>query len=108
MRLANIVEHDIAGLEIPVDHTVLVGVLNGFGQLGHQCCRFLGCWPLAGKPVGECYAPHIVADNEELAVRLAHFMDRDDARMMEAGSRARLTEKALRFVGAEVGLCAAT
>ena len=38
----SIIEHDIARLQIPVDHAVLMSMLHRVGKLGHHFRSFLG------------------------------------------------------------------
>ena len=109
LRLAVLVDQDIAGFQIAVDDAALMGVLNGFTDLNHQ-----------GQPLARVQVPCIGIFAQGLAVDDLHgeerlepepgigragLIDLGDARMLEAAERLGfLLEAAKKFRAGPGGL----
>ena len=81
------IEQDIAGLDVAMQDAALMRVLDGAGETGDDFCR---------APQREGFAPNELIEvaaffefHAEVAgaVALADLVDRNDARMLEAGGR---------------------
>jgi hypothetical protein len=96
MRLAGGVEQDIAGLEVPMQHVSLMGMLHGPSDAQDQP----GYDILSGARLPKAGEGEITAANsrleafardelhadEWLALKFPDFMDADDMRVVQAGS----------------------
>ena len=94
-------EQQVLRLDVPVDHAVLVGVLEGLRRLARDPERIVQReLPLAAQPVAEALALDVGHGEPELARGLAGVVDRQDVGMLEPGGELDL---ALEALGAERG-----
>ena len=94
-------EQDVLGLDVAVDHAVLVGVLQRVGHLAGDAHRVLdGQLLLARQPVAQRLALDVGHDVEDQPVGLARVEQREDVRVLEVGGGLDLGQEPL---GAEDG-----
>ena len=99
VRFVLCVEEDVRGLEIAVQHTVLVRKVNRLGHRPHTLRGTLrGEWSLA-QPRTQAAARHEVHAVEVMPLVLTDFMDGHDAGMLQARRRCRLGAKARDVLG---------
>ena len=98
-RAAVLGEQQVLGLDVAVDHAVLVGVLERLGRLAGDPERVVhGELPLPPQPVAERLALDVRHGEPELPGGLARVVDREDVGVLEAGGELDL---ALEALGAE-------
>ena len=88
-------EHDVAGLQVPVDDPALVGLVQGVGDLA---CRAPGPGPWAAgprEPLGEGLALEVLHDQEVDPLVLADVVEGADVGVGEGGDHLRLALEAL-------------
>ena len=84
-RVAVLVEQDVARLEVAVNHAALVGIVDRFGNRGHQRGRLAGRKRSVGQPLGQALALDEAHREVVLALVLADLEDRDDPGVIEIG-----------------------
>ena len=88
-RLAAAVEQDVAGLDVPMDQSLAVGVVQRLGHRRHQFRRFRHGGPVRLDALGQGAAVDVLRDDEAGAVLgAAHVVDGNDVRVIEAGDGA--------------------
>ncbi len=91
-----LLEHDdVAGLDVAVDHAVLVRVVQAAADLDHEADLVL---EIHGAALGD-HVPQLLPlqelhHDEEAPVVLPHVVDRDDVRVVQLGAGLRLEEEA--------------
>ncbi len=91
-----VVQQDVLGLDVAVDHAVPVGVVEGARHLaGDPHGIGDGQLPLARQPVAERLALHKRHHVEHGAAYLARVVQRQDVRVLEVGRRLDLGEEPL-------------
>ena len=90
------IQQDVARLDVAVDEVLPVGRVERSGQLLGDAHRSLKCEDaLSPKHYLEVVTGHVTHRDEEAAVLLARFVDRNDVRVVEAGRETRLPQEAL-------------
>ena len=90
------VEQDVGRLDVAVDQAAAVGVVQGFGHLGDEGCRFRAGGPGLPQP-----GPQILAGDElgnhvaEAVGGPAHVVDGHDARVVQGRQHAGLGQEGL-------------
>ena len=88
-RFAAVVEQDVAGLDVPVDQPLAVGVVQ---RLGHRRCefrRFRHGGPVRLDALGQGAAVDELRDDEAgVILGAAHVVDGNDVRVVQAGDGA--------------------
>ena len=86
VRLALVVDQDVARLYVSVDQPLLVGVMQRLGHGRDEFRRLLTRKPGLLEPRRQIGPLDILGDDEERKFRRAsHVVNRDDVRMFEAG-----------------------
>ena len=99
-RLAGVVQEDVRGFEVAVQHALAVRVVDGLGDLLDQyACLARGQWAIAHQ-LGQSLALDVIHREEGIALVLAHFVDGDDVGMLQARGGFGLRAKARYFRGA--------
>ena len=93
--VAGTVEQDVAGLQIPMDHAVVVGVLNRLGDVPHQRRRVARRHWSAGQVRRQALAFDVAHREEVPALERTHLVDRHNAGMIQPGHRLGFSAKAL-------------
>ena len=75
------VDHDVGRLQIAVDDSLLVGMVQCVGDLGAQLGRLAAGELLASQPIAERDAADKVADDVHTVAVAADFVDADDVRV---------------------------
>jgi hypothetical protein len=83
-------DHDVARLEVAVDDVLLVGVVDGVGDVAQRLERLAELQLQAAQGA----ALDVLHHDEAAAVLLGHAVDRDDVRMGQARRRERLAREA--------------
>ena len=96
-----LLEQDVLGLDVAVDHVEPVGVGQRAGHGSGDTERHVHRQrPLAGQPVAQALAARVRHDEVEQAVAFAGVVQRQDLGMGQAGGDPDLAEKPLRLVPA--------
>jgi hypothetical protein len=91
-----VVEQDVLGLDVPVDHAVPVGVVERRGHLARDADGLVHRkLLLAVQPVAERLALDVRHDVEQERVGLARVEQRQDVRVLEIGGELDLGQEAL-------------
>src|SRR5262249_1115503 len=90
-------QHDVGRLEVAVNDTHAVRVLQGLGQLRHQPRRLAEGQPPYLEQVLEGDTLNEVTDEDGQAIQSQPLVDGDDARVAQLRGRPRLTPKTLHF-----------
>jgi hypothetical protein len=101
LHRAFLVDHDVRGLDVAVDHAHAVRILQSRAQLIHDL--ELAHHRQDGTPLeerGERLALDVLHGDERLAVLVAELEDRDDVAVLQLAGRPRLARKA--FAGLAV------
>ena len=77
------IEKDVAGLDVPVDESLLVGEVKGVGHVGNDSDCFLDRWAF---DLGKVLAFDQVGDDEEHPLVTTNIMNCHDPRMAKAGN----------------------
>jgi hypothetical protein len=99
MGLAQVVDHDIARLDVAVYDTRLVRMMQRVGDGGAKFRRLAPAESLAAQPFLEIRAQYEVADNVDLTVVSTDLVYTDDAGVLELGSGTSLSQEHLGVVG---------
>ena len=98
--LTVVTDQDIARLHVPMDESLLVGVMQGVGHGRHQQGGVPIIEPLLFQPFREVGPVDKFRDNVAgVVLRAADIMHRDDAGMVEIGDRASLGQIRFRIFG---------
>ncbi len=98
--LTVVADQDIARLHVPMDESLLVGVMQGVGYGRRQFRGFPVLRPLLFQPLREVGPIDKFRDNVAgVILRVADIMHRDDAGMVEIGDRASLSQIHFRIFG---------
>jgi hypothetical protein len=92
-------KEDVARFEVAVENPVLVGIMDGAADIGHDSsgpCK--GSGRLA-KVLAEGAAGHILHGEPWQTIAFAGLVDGDDARVGEAGGGLCLQPEPLEFLG---------
>ena len=95
LHMAGAVEEDVVGLDVAVDHALVVGVLERVANLGHHAERLGGCELAGFLRLAEVHAVHVFHDEVKEIARLARLVDEDDVGVAQLGEGARLAGEAL-------------
>ena len=101
MRLTVSIEHDVRGLQIPVNNACLMRMVKRVGDSGTQLRRFARTHPLSREPIGQRETLHVVADDVDGIFFAAHFVNTDDIGMLQLSRGPSLAEELVSFRGAE-------
>jgi hypothetical protein len=82
--------HDVGRLEVPMDQTHGVGIIQGFGHLGDQRCRFAERQPTYFQQVFEGHAGDEVRHDGRQPFQRLHLMHGHDSWMAQLCGRPRL------------------
>ena len=97
MRIAFCVDQDVAGFDVSMEDAVFMGVVNCAGQLGDQLRCVTDRHRFALRNGIELATVHESHAEVTGAVALPDFVNRDDARMVQAGSGFRFAAEALQM-----------
>ena len=91
---------DVLRLDVPMDHPLLVGAVEGVRDLPGEPDGFLDRkLPLAPEAIAQALALDVGHRVPEEPARRAGVEDREDMRVLEPGGQVDLTEETLRTQG---------
>ena len=99
LDLAVLGDHDVSGLEVAVDDALLVGDLEGLGDLGGDLHRVGDGDGAPGDALGEGLALGDLHDQEALAVHVLDAVDAGDVGVGQRGEDLGLAVEALEALG---------
>lgn len=99
LDLAVGIEQQILGLDVTVDDSTVVGILERLADRGHHGEGFLGRESVRLERLSQIDSLHEFHDEVEELFRLAEVMHRDDVGMTESGERLRLAGEAVGETG---------
>src|SRR5436190_21962498 len=95
MRLALCIKQNVSGFDVSMQNAVFMRIMNCAGQLGDQFRCVTDRYRFALRDGIELAALHQSHAEVTGAVPLSDFVNRDDARMVQAGGSFRFHAKAL-------------
>ena len=77
------VQKDVAGLDVPMDKSLLMGEMKGVGHIGDDTDCFLDRWPF---DLGKVLAFNQIGDDEQHPLMATNIVNRHDPRMSKPGN----------------------
>ncbi len=97
---ARLGQHDVGGLQVSVNDSLPMRLVEGIGDLGGKAQKLLGWDPAAREAVGKRFSFEKLHDEEGRAVLLAHVEEPADVGMGELRDRLGFALEALTKLGA--------